>query len=472
MKNLIILIFSIVIHNLSIAQQWIDQQYSYDSTLNVPYGSAIDFNGNTVNLAMDIYEPKCPVNAQISRWPLLLVIHGGAFIEGSKNDVSVQDYCKEFARRGYVTASISYRLGFISDDNAWTCNYPNYSCVFASDTAEWYRAYYRGIQDAKGALRYLINRNQLLSIDTNNVFLVGESAGAFLALGVGLLNDASERPTSTFALGNIPAPNANTMNCTHNIGQTFNPTISRPDLGGIEGDIEPTQVQYTIKGIGNMFGAMLSDLLQVHPANTAKPAIYSYHQPCDLIVPIDSKQSLWGLDWCMTNGYNCFAIANTPIVHGSQTISDWNNQGNYGYNIQNNFTATNFPNQFAFVPGSCLDQVNNPCHDYDNMNMRQLQMASFFAPMISSNEICQSLSLIEASYYFNIYPNPSQDEVSLYTNFTGPLDLEILDLAGKTIQTVHNPSGAISLVNLKQGIYLVKVQSEGKTVGLIRLVKN
>ena len=124
------------------------------------------------------------------------------------------------------------------------------------------------------------------------------------------------------------------------------------------------------------------------------------------------------------------------------------------------------------MPGSCLDQVNNPCHAYDNMNMRQLQMASFFAPLISSNEICQSLSLIEASYYFNIYPNPSQDEVSLYTNFTGPLDLEIRDLAGKTIKSVHNPSGSISLVNLKQGIYLVKVQSEGKTVGLIRLVKN
>jgi len=104
--------------------------------------------------------------------------------------------------------------------------------------------------------------------------------------------------------------------------------------------------------------------------------------------------------------------------------------------------------------------------------MRQLQMASFFAPMISSNEICQSLSLIEASYYFNIYPNPSHDEVLLYTNFTGPLDLEILDLSGKTIKIVHNTSGAISLVNLKQGIYLVKVQSEGKTVGLIRLVKN
>ena len=471
MKTILLPIFLFSYLNI-LCQQWIDQQYAYDSTLNETYGTSNDFNGNNVSLAMDIYEPKCPVNSQISRWPLLIVIHGGAFIEGSKNDASVQDYCKEFARRGYVTASISYRLGFISDENTWSCNYPSYNCLFASDTAEWIRANYRGIQDAKGALRYLINRNQQFSIDTNNVFLVGESAGSFIALGVGLMNDMQERPSATFALPSLPAPNANMSNCTHNVGEVFAASISRPDLGDIDGGIEPSQVHYTIKGIGNMFGAMFNNLLINHPANIAKPAIYSYHQPCDIIVPIGSKEVFWGLDWCMTNGYNCYAIANTPIVHGSQAISDWNNQGNFGYNIQNNFTANNFPNQFAFVPGSCLDQANNPCHAYDNMNLRQLQMATFFAPMISSNELCQSLSLIEPTYYFNLYPNPSHDEVSLYTNVTGRINLEILDLAGKSILTTYNTSGSISLVNLKQGIYLVKVQSDGKTVGLIRLIKN
>jgi len=106
------------------------------------------------------------------------------------------------------------------------------------------------------------------------------------------------------------------------------------------------------------------------------------------------------------------------------------------------------------------------------MNLRQLELATFFAPMITSNEICQSLSLIDPTYYFNLYPNPSHDEVSLYTNVTGRLNLEILDLAGKSILTTYNTSGSISLVNLKQGIYLVKVQSDGKTVGLIRLIKN
>ena len=452
------------------AQNWIDQTYQYDSLLNIQYGSAIDFNGNSVNLNLDLYTPKCPNPNETSRWPLLIVIHGGAFIEGSKNDASVQDYCKEFARRGYVSASISYRLGFISDENAWNCNYPNYSCIFASDTAEWYRAYYRGVQDAKGALRYLINRNQLYSIDTNNVFLVGESAGAFVALGAGLMNDATERPAATYALGALPAPNPNTMNCSYNTGQTFPGSIQRPDLGGIDGTIEPTVVHYTIKGIANLFGAMLSDLLQVHPANQVKPVIYSFHQPCDLIVPINSKQALWGLDWCMTNGYNCYSIANTPIVHGSQTISDWNNQGNYGYTIQNNFTANGFPFQFALLPGSCLDQVNLPCHNYDNMNLRQLQIAQFFAPHISSNEICQTLYIQNETIDFKLIPNPGTFELTVTVNDGLPFEIILYNLEGQSIITTEG-ANPIRVDSLEAGLYLVELKRQNQRFGLVRYLK-
>jgi hypothetical protein len=117
------------------------------------------------------------------------------------------------------------------------------------------------------------------------------------------MNVMQERPLSTFALPSLPAPNANMSNCTHNVGEVFAASISRPDLGDIDGDIEPSQVHYTIKGIGNMFGAMFINLLINHPANVAKPAIYSYHQPCDIIVtqlPIlqlftEAKQSVTGI---------------------------------------------------------------------------------------------------------------------------------------------------------------------------------
>lgn len=416
MKNLILILLcacTLKVH----AQQWVDQQYAYDSTLNIQYGAAVNFNGVNTDLFMDVYVPKCTNPGEVNNWPLIMFVHGGGFVVGSKDDPSIQDLCKSFAKRGYVTASISYRLGYVADDLNWTCNYPGYSCYFATDTAEWFRSYYRSVQDGKGALRYLINRFDQYSIDTNNVFLAGESAGAFVALGVGLMDDDQERPPFTGAISDAPAPHANAMTCVFNVGQTFGSVVSRPDLGGIDGTIEPSTVNYTLKGIGNMYGGMFSDLLQVYNPSKPKPAIYSFHQPCDLIVPIDSKQVYWGLDWCFTNGYGCYGIANTPIVHGSKTIRDWNTNNGYGYTISSQFTSVNFPYNYWIGQGSCADQVvnaNSSCHAYDSKPVRTLEMANFFAPMVTSSSICQTIGLEEYNKHIQVYPNPASDKIVVY----------------------------------------------------------
>jgi hypothetical protein len=58
MKILHIFIFlGSVSLNLS-AQQWIDKVYEYDSILNVPYGTAINFLGEEETLFMDIYTSR------------------------------------------------------------------------------------------------------------------------------------------------------------------------------------------------------------------------------------------------------------------------------------------------------------------------------------------------------------------------------------------------------------------------------
>lgn len=80
------------------AQEWIDLQYSYDSIMNIPYGSEVNFNGETETLLMDLYLPKCQVDQVELRRPLAIFIHGGAFISGSKDEASIQQYCKNFAK--------------------------------------------------------------------------------------------------------------------------------------------------------------------------------------------------------------------------------------------------------------------------------------------------------------------------------------------------------------------------------------
>ena len=473
MKIKLVFIYLFLIGSFGHAQQWIDKKYEFTSNLNVVYGTAINFNGGIDTLKLDLYQPICDDSLQISTKPLLIWIHGGAFIAGNKSDISITNLCKEFAKRGYVTASLNYRLGFVSDDLAWNCNFPNYSCVFATDTAEWYRAYFRAIQDCKGALRYLVNRNAALRIDTNNIFLAGESAGAFLALGVSLMDSNSEKPLQAFAINDAPKPNTNALNCTYNVGKIFqNNTIQRPDLGSIEGNIEPTSTPFTIKGIGNMYGAMLSNLLQFHPSNKPKPAIFSFHQPCDMVVPMDSGKVFAGLSWCMTNGYNCFAIGNTPKVFGSRAISQWNTLNNHGFTIQNQFTNTNFPFSFLIGAGSCLDQVNNPCHAYDNSELRANQLAQFFAPIISTNPICDTAQVIVSingllkQDLIRVFPNPANEVLSVTGIQFLPTTLSIYSIHGQFIMGNIKPQSSEIQINIKHlpsGIYVLQsIDKQGR----------
>lgn len=465
-------IFILVNFSLN-AQQWMDEKYAYDSIMNVTYGSSTNFLGETESHEMDIYLPICGDSLGISRRPLLLFIHGGAFLSGNKDETNIQNLCKRFAKRGYVTAALNYRLGFVSDDIAWTCNYPNYSCVFATDSAEWFRAYYRAIQDGKGALRYLINRNNDYRIDTNNVFLAGESAGAFISLGISLLDTPAEKFPEAFATNSVPAPHSSSWNCSYNTGNTFPASISRPDLGSIDGSIEPSSIQYTIKGVGNFFGGMMSNLLAEIPAGKVKPAIYSFHQPCDLVVPIDSAKVYAGLSWCMTNGYNCYGIANTPKVYGSRGFSALNSANNYGYTIENHFTTLNFPFNFLFGPGSCADQINNPCHGYDNFTVRSNELAAFFAPLVSTSPICDTsilfndLTSYDLASHVSIFPNPANDKFTLRQLGSSSASYSIIDHLGRTIQEGSLTHGD-NLIELNQitttGLYGVRVRIGQQTV--------
>lgn len=64
-------------------------------------------NGTTLKL--DVYEPT---GDTATMRPLIILAHGGSFYAGSKTtDGTVSTLCNNFAKRGYVTASIDYRLG-------------------------------------------------------------------------------------------------------------------------------------------------------------------------------------------------------------------------------------------------------------------------------------------------------------------------------------------------------------------------
>jgi len=141
------------------------------------WGSDVD---RTVDLVLDLYEP---VGAPPGR-PALLVIHGGAFVLGSRESRRLADTISYFAERGWVVASVDYRLagdhGTVPDEwfDAVTSSVPDQGQNLAM-------ALYPAARDAKAAARWLHASAEEYQIDPSRVAALGASAGAYLAVMLG-----------------------------------------------------------------------------------------------------------------------------------------------------------------------------------------------------------------------------------------------------------------------------------------------
>lgn len=125
-----------------------------------------------IDLHMDIYTPKGDTEKKRAA---VLVMHGGAFAAGSKDDIEQQSvtYCDSLAARGFVAIAVQYRLGITATLE---------EKVLTIDSLDFSRTVYRGIQDVRAAVRYVRSKASDLGIDKDRVYLLGNSAGAILAL--------------------------------------------------------------------------------------------------------------------------------------------------------------------------------------------------------------------------------------------------------------------------------------------------
>lgn len=137
-----------------------------------------------VELHMDVYSPK---DDSENKRAAVLVMHGGAFAAGNKADMDQQSvtYCDSLAARGFVAISVQYRLGIATKIE---------NKVLSIDSLDFSRSVYRGIQDVRAAVRYVRSNADKLGIDKDRIYLLGNSAGAILALENIYMDKASEIP--------------------------------------------------------------------------------------------------------------------------------------------------------------------------------------------------------------------------------------------------------------------------------------
>ncbi len=149
-----------------------------DVTRDITYGQApADENGEGEELKLDLYQPR--KDTLLKGRPVMIFAHGGGFTGGDKSEGPAPTLAKEFARKGYVTASINYRL-----------NGPPSGCTGANGvTPECYAAAIDAVHDGQAAVRWFRVNSKDLAIDKKRIAIGGESAGAILACGVGVLED-------------------------------------------------------------------------------------------------------------------------------------------------------------------------------------------------------------------------------------------------------------------------------------------
>lgn len=180
-------------------------------------------------LCMDIYQPA---DSSTHLRPVVLMIHGGAFYNGDKQDETYVKWCRHYASLGYVAVSLNYRMGWAPFKNAIDC------------------AGYRAAQDANAAIRHLMHHADTYRINPDWIFTWGTSAGAITALNVAFMKDQN-RPASVTKEGTI---------------------------GKLAPDCPET---FHVRAVANMWGAVHDTSIL---ANSRIPVI-SFHGDADGIVP-------------------------------------------------------------------------------------------------------------------------------------------------------------------------------------------
>lgn len=207
-------------------------------TTDVQFGESTTIGGNVKTLFMDIYEPSGDI---AEKRPLIVFVHGGGFIFGSREDMA--PLCEAFAHRGFVTATIDYRLidGTVTDS------------IGMADVVV------KAVGDLRAAIRFFREdaaTTNSYRIDPDYIFSGGASAGGVTA--------------STSAM----------LDSTDNIPQYMLSVIAAN--GGFSGNSSTnTQYSHKVRGLLNYSGSIPRD----HWIDPQSPPFYSAHDEFDPVVP-------------------------------------------------------------------------------------------------------------------------------------------------------------------------------------------
>ena len=468
-KQLTILsIFLISLVSSNLAQIPYNQRYTesifneIEISTNIVYGIAPAINfpyldeGNTSpqDLLMDIYQP---IGDNIDLRPVVICTHSGAFVSGSKEADDMVAFCDSLAHRGYVTASIDYRMGMN---------------VF--DASSSTRAVYRGIQDGRSAIRYLKENAVLYGIDTNNIYLLGSSAGAYITQHNYYMDVEEDRPPETYL-----SPNLGCLDCS---GNDFDHNGKANGLVALWGALIDTNIiissdtlpvflahgtaDATVPfGYGSAFGN--DNFPATYGSSLVTEQLESFNIEVETYFVFGAGHEFYGTsngNWSGSPNAYWDTVYNKVEsfyydIHKPTAAFSVEGYGMYHF-IDESLSSTSWYWDFG---DENYSTEQNPIHEYDEEGYYKV------IQFVQNNNLSWDTTSVNVDFFvgvevnenevFSIYPNPSNSYITINNQQNCRLLISITNSVGVKIREVElSEMQSVNIVvrNYKKGVYFVK----------------
>jgi hypothetical protein len=494
-------IFTFIVLGLNAQTRYVDEIFTdvnvesdilYANNVGVITGAAVP-----EDLYLDVYTPAG--DTETNR-PLIKVFHTGNFlpplvngqINGLRTDPYVVDMIERLVRRGYVVASVSYRLG-------WNPISPDQDVR----TETLIQAAYRGVQDSHAATRFFrksIDEGNPYGISGDAIVNWGVGTGGYLTLGAATIDEHQDVvlpkfinsmqqimvPESLFGdpfginQAGINIPNHPTyssdINLTVNMGGALGDTtwidaddtpiisfavptdpfapyetgfLIVPTTGDLVVEVSgsyDTQRKATELGINSVFteGTLYDDAW----TNSANKNNDGYEGLYPLVRPS------WDTDM----------DPNTPAVNESAPW-DWWDADFWAMSQPQQCTDMGIP--LSFCNWHLLSLANNPDASFDKGTTYMDSIINYYVPRacVTLDLPCKSLyvenstvEVLDASV-LTLAPNPASTSVKVTADGKKINSIAIFGMDGRLynqITNVNAESATIQRNNLPTGIYFVK----------------
>jgi dienelactone hydrolase len=397
-QKLLLVMFTLMTCLLSLRSA---AQTRYQDSVFASYTLTTVTYSSVYGYQMDIYQPT---GDTVKCRPTVVLAHEGTFISGNRSsDPTVVGLCQSLSKKGYVVVSIDYTLVPLQSAG----NLEN------ADSAAL--EVFRAVSDGKAAVRYLKEYAYTYGVDTGNIFVGGNSAGAVLAMQYVYIDSLAQL----------------------NVNPDFPSLVAQ--IGGLEGNSGNPGYSSNVKGCISLAGG----LNQVSWMGFQSKPIVMAQGTLDSVVPytcgfpqvgIPVPLQLCGLGSCAPNIVANTTYYDTLTFPGLGHVP-WDANAALFYQVDTLVTGFLYYEYTNTPKAPCVEQPNG-------------------------------IQNISATADISLYPNPAGNVLNIRSSgfISG---IAIIDEMGRVVSQasdIHSLSYQVNTSGLSRGVYFVNVQmAEGHT---------